>query len=448
LQADLRKVWIVASTEFGSAIRTKSFILGIVFLPVITGLSVLIQLFIAKSVDTRPRTIAVVDGTGVLTTSLERAAAAFNSQTVDAAGKAVRPRIMVVREEARTKGEVDPAQKLELSDSVRQGKLDAFVVIPPGAIDVPSSSALAAPVLEFHSDNPSDDLLRNWLTASVSGEVRSQRFRSAGIDQSIADRIGQPLAVDNLGLFERDTFAKDGEVGIKPAQKVDPIRTFVVPAVLMFAMFFVIMTSSPQLLNSVLEEKMSKISEVLLGSLTPFELMLGKLLGNALVAVVLAVLYLGSGYAVAAYYGYADMVSPALFFALGVFLFVAILLFGSLYMAVGAACNELKDAQSLMMPVMMVSMLPAFVWMAVLKSPSSPLAIGLTLFPTATPFLMLMRLALRPAPPFWQVSLSIVLATVTAFFCVWAAAKIFRIGLLMQGKAPSFRELARWVVAK
>ena len=78
-------------------------------------------------------------------------------------------------------------------------------------------------------------------------------------------------------------------------------------------------------------------------------------------------------------------------------------------MAVGAACSELKDAQSLMMPVMLLSMFPTFVWMAVLKSPSSPLAVGLSLFPPASPFLMLMRMAMRPAPPFWQVGLSIVL---------------------------------------
>ena len=178
----------------------------------------------------------------------------------------------------------------------------------------------------------------------------------------------------------------------------------------MFAMFFVIMTSAPQLLNSVIEEKMSKISEVLLGSITPFELMMGKLLGNAGIAMVLAALYIGGGYAVAAYYGYADVVSPPLVAgAWRLFLLLAIMLYGSLYMAVGAACNELKDAQSLMMPVMLLSMFPIFVWMAVLKSPSSPLAVGLSLFPPASPFLMLMRMALRPAPPSWQVGLSIVL---------------------------------------
>ena len=117
-------------------------------------------------------------------------------------------------------------------------------------------------------------------------------------------------------------------------------------------------------------------------------------------------------------------------------------------MAVGAACNELKDAQSLLMPVMMISMFPLFVWLGVALNPSSPLAVGLTLVPTASPFLMLMRLVLRPPPPYWQVGLSIVLTALTALVCVWAAAKIFRTGLLMQGKSPSFRELARWVLAK
>ena len=264
----------------------------------------------------------------------------------------------------------------------------------------------------------------------------------------IADRVDQPVPVDNLGLFDRDSSAAAGALAIKPAQKIDPIRTTVVPAILMFAMLFVIMSSSPHLMNSVLEEKMSKISEVLLGSITPFELMMGKLLGNVVLALLLATLYIGSGYLIAGYYGYSDAVSPSLIVPLGVFLFLAIMLYGSLYMAVGAACSELKDAQTLLMPLMLMSMFPALVWVAVLRSPSSPLAVGLAMFPPASPFLMVMRMALRPAPPYWQVGLSILLCTATSLFCVWAAAKIFRTGLLMQGKAPSFRELARWVAAR
>ncbi len=134
--------------------------------------------------------------------------------------------------------------------------------------------------------------------------------------------------------------------------------------------------------------------------------------------------------------------------ALGLFLVLAVLLFGSLYMAVGAACSELKDAQSLMMPIVLLSVLPMLVWTAVLRNPASPLSVGMSLFPFATPFLMLMRLGLQPSPPVWQVVLSVVLTTATAILCVWAAGKIFRTGLLMQGKPPSLREMARWVVAR
>ncbi len=448
MHPDLRKIWTIASTEFSSAVRAKSFLIGVMILPLLMGGSMSLQVVVARKVDTRPRRVAVIDGPGTLAPALQRAAETFNAASVDANGKAVQPRITLEIVNTSSGEGASPERKLELSDRIRRGELDAFVVIPPRAVDMPASKAAHPPVLDFHSDNPNDDLLLKWLSATASGEVRSRRLQAQGIDQAIADRIDQPLAVDNLGLFERDSAAAAGTLAIKPATRIDAIRTMVVPAVLMFAMFMVVLTTAPQLVNSVLEEKMSKISEVLLGSLTPFELMMGKLLGNTGVGIVLATLYLGCGYAVATYYGYADFISPSLMAALVVYLLVAILLYGSLYMSVGAACNDLKDAQSLMMPVMMVSMFPAFVWLAVLKSPSSPLAVALTLFPPATPFLMLMRLALRPAPPAWHVGLSIVLATATAFFCVWAAAKIFRTGLLMQGKAPSFRELARWVAAK
>jgi ABC-type Na+ efflux pump permease subunit len=198
----------------------------------------------------------------------------------------------------------------------------------------------------------------------------------------------------------------------------------------------------------VIEEKMSKISEVLLGAVTPFELMMGKLLGQSAMAVLLAALYLTGGYGVAAFYGYADVVSIPLLAAMFVFLILAILLYGSLYLAVGSACSELKDAQTLMMPIILLSTLPVMVWPAIRRDPAGPLAVGLSLFPPASPYLMLMRMGMRPAPPAWQVGLSVVGTTLTALACVWAAGKIFRTGLLMQGKTPSFRELARWVLAR
>jgi ABC-type Na+ efflux pump permease subunit len=451
MSASPQKVWVIATTEFGSVIRTKSFIIGLLMLPVIMGASILLQIFVAERVDTKPRRFVVVDHTGVLFPGIARAAEAHNAKLPEARGKNARPRMepepAPAEEGPGSLSSTSAGLALELSDRIRRGELDAFVEIPPGVV-APGTANEPKSSLAYHSDNPNDDMLRNWLGTVVNNEIRARRFRAAGLDQALADRLSQPVEVENLQLVERRV-EQDGSPGtVRSAEKVDQVRTALVPAVLMFIMFFVIMTIAPQLLNSVIEEKMSRVSEVMLGSVTPFELMMGKLLGNAGIALLLASLYVGGGFAVAAYHGYANVVSPGLLAALLCFLILAVLLYGSLYIAVGSACSELKDAQSLMMPVMLLSMLPVFVWTAVLKNPSSPLSVGMSLFPPASPFLMLMRLALQPAPPAWQVGLSVILTTLTMLAVVWAAGKIFRTGLLMQGKPPSFAELARWVMAK
>jgi ABC-2 type transport system permease protein len=448
MRPDRKKIWVVASTEFGSAIRTKAFLIGLLVVPIMMGLSIGTQRYLARTVDARPRRFAVVDRTGALYPAIEQAARSSGEQGGRAKGEAVGPRFEPSRVDAGASGD---AAALDLSDRVRRGLLDGYVVIPAEAIRPPQADGSRPVALEYHSDNPNDNVIRKWLAETINAEVRARRLRAAGMDAALVERLNKPLELESLGLVERIASPPADAAGtpaIKAAEKIDRVRAAVVPGVLLFVMFLLIMSTTPQLLNSVIEEKMSKISEVLLGSVTPFELMAGKLAGNAGIAMVLAGLYLAGGYAVAAYYGYADAVSPGLMAALVIFLVLAILLYGSLYMAVGAACNDLKDAQSLMMPVMVLSMLPVFVWTAILNDPSSPLSVGMSLFPPASPYLMLMRMAMRPSPPAWQVGLSIVGTALTALFCVWAAAKIVRTGLLMQGKAPSYRELARWVMAK
>ena len=108
------------------------------------------------------------------------------------------------------------------------------------------------------------------------------------------------------------------------------------------------MTSAPQLLNSVIEEKMSRISEVLIGSVTPFELMMGKLLGGAATSILLCGIYIAGGLIVVQYWGgYASAVTPAIFAWFLLYLTLALFIFGSLFVAIGAACNDLKDSQNM-----------------------------------------------------------------------------------------------------
>jgi ABC-2 type transport system permease protein len=307
MKINIHKIYVVATTEFGSAIRTKSFIVGLLLLPVIMGASILLQVFVAERVDTKPRKFVVIDQSGALYPAIEQAAQAHNAKLPDARGKNARPRMEPELSPAAARAG-DSSLALELSDRIHRGELDAYVEIPAGLIE-PSAADATGSALEYHSNNPNDDTIRNWLTEVVNSAVRARRFRSAGLDQALAERLSRPVQVENLGLVERSSEGGSA-AGVKSAEKVDLVRTAGVPAALMFTMFIVIMTSAPQLLNTVIEEKMSRISEVLLGSVTPFELMMGKLLGNAGIAMVLAALYVGGGFAVAAYYGYANVISP------------------------------------------------------------------------------------------------------------------------------------------
>jgi ABC-2 type transport system permease protein len=208
-----------------------------------------------------------------------------------------------------------------------------------------------------------------------------------------------------------------------------------------------VMSGAPQLLNSVIEEKMSRISEVLIGSVTPFQLMMGKLAGSIGVSLLLAAVYVAGGLIIAQRFGYGDVVRGSDIGWLFLFLVMASFMFGSVFITIGAACSDLKDAQGMMPPAMLLLMLPWLTWFAVLNAPDSPIAVGLSFFPTATPFLMLLRIMLPPGPPMWQVALSVLVSAAATIVVVYAAGKIFRTGLLMQGKAASFGEMWRWVRA-
>jgi len=210
-------------------------------------------------------------------------------------------------------------------------------------------------------------------------------------------------------------------------------------------LLFSVMSGAPQLLNSVIEEKMSRISEVLIGSVTPFELMMGKLAGSVAVSLLLAGVYVVGGLIVANHFGYGDVVRGTDIGWLLLFLLMASFMFGSVFITIGAACSDLKDAQGMMPPAMLLLMLPWLTWFAVLNAPDSPMAMGLSFFPTATPFLMLLRIMLPPGPPVWQIAVSVAITALATVVMVYAAGKIFRTGLLMQGKAATFGEMWRWV---
>jgi ABC-type Na+ efflux pump permease subunit len=258
-------------------------------------------------------------------------------------------------------------------------------------------------------------------------------------------RLSERVSLRTMGLANVTSEGK-----VQKAEETDKIATIFVPLGLSMLLFMLVMSTAPALLNTVLEEKMQKIAEVLVATVDPFDLLLGKLLATTGVALTLSCIYLG---ATVAFLRMSDIAPPAVLAALtpsalawyGVFQVLALLTFGSIYAAIGAACSEIQDAQNLMGPVVIVTALPVFFLGPVLKSPDGPISRILSLVPTATPILMMLRVSSPPGPAWWELLLSVLFSAAFAVLCVWTAGRIFRMGILSQGQAPSWRRLWQWI---
>ena len=426
------KALIVAVSEFTTLVQSKAFLIGLLMMPVFAGIALGVSKFTRNATDIKDRVFVVVDRTGALYAPLKAAADDWNRASIGPDGAQIQPRFLPSE---GTFEEGDDQARAVLSDRVKRDELYAFVEIPKDALDPASSSTM-----RYYSNHPGYRPLPSWLGTTVNREILNQRFREAAIDRALVNRLTKRVDMAELGLIQRDASG-----GLKAATAVDKVRTVAIPVGMMMILLFSVMSGAPQLLNSVIEEKMSRISEVLIGSITPFELMMGKLTGCVAVSVLLAAIYVTGGVAVARSYGYADAIRASDLAWLLLFLLMASFMFGSIFITIGASCSDLKDAQGMMTPAMLIMMFPWMTWFAILNAPDSPNSVALSMFPTNAPFLMLLRIMLPPGPPMWQVAISVVLAAATSVAAVYAAGKIFRTGLLMQGKAATFGEMWKWV---
>ena len=222
--------------------------------------------------------------------------------------------------------------------------------------------------------------------------------------------------------------------------------SFFLPGAMVVVMFMLVLLGAMPAMQGVVEEKQQRIVEVLLGSISPFQLMLGKLLGVVAVALTTGAVYLSGGYAIAVRFGVGRMLGGTLLAWFLVFLVLAVLIYGSLFMAVGAAASDLKETQSLQMPVMMTATLPVLLIGAVLREPNGKLAIASSFVPFSSPMMMMARLSSSSNIPWWHPALAVVLVLATSVACVWAAGRVFRVGLLLQGKGVQLSDLVRWVL--
>jgi ABC-2 type transport system permease protein len=476
----MRKILVIAGREYRAAVKTKAFLITLVIMPVIMGGSILVQWLTEGQVDIREKRFAVLDRTPgeQLYGVIEKAARERNEkQIVDQqTGKQLKPAFAIehVAPSAETH-EAMNVQRFELSERVRKQELFGFLEIGPEAIAYHASKpagsettpepraaprkqfasrqdrpAQATPdstperaAVRYQSASPTFSGFTDWVHDLLNQIIRERRFVTVDprLNRDELQALLQPVPLLSKGLSERN--AETGEIADAPDE--NKVITFVVPAVLIFMMFMMIMIGTPPLMQGVVEEKMQRIAEVLLGSVRPFELMMGKLIGMVGVSTTLAAVYLGGAYWAAYRYGFAHFIPLELLIWFVAYQTLAVLMVGSLFIAVGAACTDMRETQAMMWPVMILVMVPLFVWFNVIQEPNSTFSKWISFFPFATPMLMLGRQAIPPGIPWWQPALGIALVLLTTLLCVYVAGRIFRVGILLQGKGAKVSDLMKWV---
>lgn len=432
----MNKVLAVAKYEYLIAVTSKAFLLGVVMMPVFMGGAIVVQYLTRDQVDLTARKVAVIDKTGRLLEVIEKRNELRNQNeifTIDEEGDEPRQTAAEFSIEGIEPEDDEQELGIRLSDRIRDSELFAFAVIEEDVFDATKQATI-----RYYSQTPSYQTLPRWLERVVNDEIKRDRTDKLGLSSQDVMSLTQMVPTRTFGLIERD-----GEV-----KEENRVLTFMVPFGGLMLMFMMVMSVAPAMLNNVLEEKMQKISEFLVSSVTPFQLMLGKLFGAVGVGLTLSTIYLGAAYGMARYFEIADRIPITLYLWFAFFVLLALIIFGSIFSAIGAACSEIRDAQSLMTPVMLLVIIPMMCMGPILDSPSSTFARAVSLFPPATPMLMFARIAIPPGPAFWEILLAVLLTTIFAGACVWAAGKVFRIGILSQGQAPSFTKLIGWVLTK
>ena len=462
----MNKILVVAKNEFVIAVTSKAFLVGLIMMPIFMCGALVVQHLTKDQIDLTPRKIAIVDYSGKLSPVLEEAAKQRNEHGIfeatesadsesrsgdnadsDGGGdaenasaadrKQIEPEFQI-EVIAPDSAESEEALALQLSDRVRSGELFAYAIISENAYQPGAKKAV-----RYFSESPSYGVMSNWIQGVISQQVAEERMQALNLTPEKVAAATAPISVHDYGLMSR---SETGE--ITDAKEENKIVTFAVPFGGLMLMFMMVMSVAPSMLNNVLEEKIQKISEFLVSSVTPFQLMMGKLVGAIAVGLTLSTIYLGAAYGLAWHFEIADEIPLSLFAWFIFFLLLALIIFGSVFSAIGAACSEIRDAQSLMTPVMLFIIIPMMCLGPILQSPSSTFAKAMSLFPPATPLLMFLRIAIPPGPEIWEIILGAVLALVFAAGCVWAGGRIFRIGILSQGQAPSLGRLIMWVFSR
>lgn len=411
----MNRTLLVAAREYLENVRTKTFLVAVFMTPLLMGLSFLVPR-LAEPKAPELKRLMVVD----LTARLGPALAARLEARRAPDGKSPLYAAEVVTPAGADDAE---ARRRDLEARVLDGRLFAYLVLRPSALDRRTGAAPS----EWWASNLFDQATLAHVTSDLQEAI------AAGVTD-VPDATKRLLTTPPAL-----TARKVGASG-----RAETVAGTLMPFVFALLLFMTVVTMSQALVTSTIEEKSNRVVEVLLSSVSPGQLMTGKILGTCAVGLTLMSIWALGGLGGLALAGITVVTGGQLGVCVALYL-LGFFFFASMMVAIGSVCNTLKEAQNLLAPVMAVVTISFMFVVAVMKEPNGSLARTLSLVPFCSPFLMMLRVGSTPPPPVHEVALSLGILAASAWLMTMAAGRVFRVGVLLYGKPPSLREILRWV---
>ena len=429
----MNKILIIIQREFLKRVRTKGFIILTITMPFIMAALVFVPLWLSSIENDEQQKVAVIDSTGVYAKALKASKSfAFSAQPV-------------ITEEMRSEDSPYDAVVAISGDLVKNnGKVTIY----------------------SHKEIPGN--LLDYIQSKLNETVQKQKLEATGIAglDKIIDDVQRDVKMKTV------KWSKEGD-----EQASSTYVAIIVGGIFTLLIYIFVITYGGMVMQSVIEEKTNRIIELLVSSVKPFQLMMGKIIGVMLVgiaqmalwgvmlSIIMTVASVGFGVSQAQSIAAGQpMPSPTMnmsqdtqelltaivnlpYAEIGLMFIIMFvggyLLYSSFFAATGASINEQEDANQFVVPITMITLFGLYAAMYSIENTDGPLAFWASLFPLTSPIVMMIRIPF--GVPLWQELLSIALLYASAFLMIWIGGKIYRVGILMYGKKPSIKEIIKWM---
>jgi ABC-2 type transport system permease protein len=448
----MNKFLAVIKREYVQRVRSRMFIVVTVLGPLMLALFTVLPAFIAGIEAGGPTRIAVVDESGKMFERFQQSlnrkeddaeqpegankspAETVNANQQDrmaAAGKLAGGSFQVER--IQVEGRALDEIKRELGDRIRKGQLDVYVILPRDILETGNA--------EFYGRNTGDVFTKGRLSDRLTTAVRDQRLAQKNIAPEVVREINRPVTLNATRISDSGE-EKDSGAG------------FYLVFGMGFVIYLTILLYGQVILAAVIEEKETRIAEILFSSIRSFPLMMGKLVGVSCVALTQLTIW-GLSFIALAVYGSQALSARgmpvslphmppvfALYFAL--FFLLGYYIYSTIYALVGSMVTTAQEGGQMAMPVVLLLVIGFYLAFPVIRSPNSSFAFWVSMVPFFAPITMLVRIVTE-TPPVWQIALSLGIGFATVTLLVWLASRIYRVGMLMYGKRATIPEVWRWL---